>query len=202
MPNKTHFLASRTLLHAERGFSLLEVLVGIVVLSFGLLGAVGLHAYGLQANREARLQSAGVQLARELAELMRANKDVAIRTAVNNNPYLIDYPSHPFTTTANCFTARCDSAEDLARWDVATWLEHLNDEANGLPGARVLVCFDSTPFDAAGMPQWECSNTGGLVVIKIGWTRGSTDRSATGTAALERATRPGVVLPVSAGSST
>ncbi|HET9641793.1 MAG TPA: type IV pilus modification protein PilV [Burkholderiaceae bacterium] len=201
MSHTTHLLAPRTS-HDERGFSLLEVLVGIVVLSFGLLGAVGLQAYGLQANREARLQSAGVQLARELAELMRANKDVAIKAAATDNPYLIDYPSHPFSTTVNCFTAACGNTQDVARWDVAAWLEHLDDPTSGLPGARVVVCFDSTPFDAAGMPQWECSNTGGLVVIKIGWTRGSTDRSAAGTTALERATRPGVVLPVTAGSST
>jgi type IV pilus assembly protein PilV len=39
------------------------------------------------------------------------------------------------------------------------------------------------------------------MVIKIGWTRGSTDRSKTGAAALVRATVPSVVLPVTAGIS-
>ena len=37
----------------NRGFSLLEVLISIVVLSFGVLGAAGLQATSLQANREA-----------------------------------------------------------------------------------------------------------------------------------------------------
>lgn len=58
----------------SRGFSLVEVLVAIVVLSFGLLGMVGMQAFALQANREARLQGQAAVLARELAEMMRGNK--------------------------------------------------------------------------------------------------------------------------------
>lgn len=73
-------------LRRAAGFSLIEVLVAIVLLSFGLLGMVGLQAAALQNNREARLQSAAVDLARELAEMMRGNKDVAALTSAN--PYL------------------------------------------------------------------------------------------------------------------
>lgn len=57
--------------HRNAGFSLIEVLVAIVVLSFGLLGMVGLQAASLQANRDARLQSTAILLARDLAEAMR-----------------------------------------------------------------------------------------------------------------------------------
>ena len=40
-----------------------------MVLSFGMLGIVGVQAFALQSNREARLQSHAVNLARELADL-------------------------------------------------------------------------------------------------------------------------------------
>ena len=43
-------------LDVQQGFSLVEVLVAIVVLSFGLLGMVGMQAFALQSNQEARLQ--------------------------------------------------------------------------------------------------------------------------------------------------
>ena len=83
----------RNLRRATAGFTLIEVLVAIVVLSFGLLGMVGLQAASLQANRDARLQSTAVVLARELAEMMRGNKDQALLGT--NNPYLIGDLSSP-----------------------------------------------------------------------------------------------------------
>ena len=53
----------------QRGFSLLEVLVAIFVLSFGMLGMVGMQSFSLQANRQARLASTAAGLAREMAEI-------------------------------------------------------------------------------------------------------------------------------------
>jgi type IV pilus assembly protein PilV len=76
----------------ETGFSLLEVLVAIVVLSFGVLGVVGLQAASLQANKEARNQSAAVRLGRELGDMMRGNKDIAILSGTAN-PYLVNFTS-------------------------------------------------------------------------------------------------------------
>ena len=55
------------------GFSMVEVLVSIVVLSFGMLGMVGLQASALKFGRDSRQQSTAVGLARELAEMMSAN---------------------------------------------------------------------------------------------------------------------------------
>jgi type IV pilus assembly protein PilV len=71
-------------LRRSRGFSLLEVLISMVILSFGLLGMVGLQAAALQANRQARIQATAGSLAHELAEMMRGNKDVGLLTAANN----------------------------------------------------------------------------------------------------------------------
>ena len=57
------------------GFTLVEVLVSIVVLSFGLLGMVGLQAGSLQANRDARLQSTAEVGARALPQ--KSNRTTA-----------------------------------------------------------------------------------------------------------------------------
>ncbi|MBY0409356.1 MAG: type IV pilus modification protein PilV, partial [Burkholderiaceae bacterium] len=80
---------SRIWRRTAKGFTLIEVLVSIVVLSFGMLGMVGVQAFALQSNREARLQSQATNLARELAEMMRGNNQVGIQTATADNPYLI-----------------------------------------------------------------------------------------------------------------
>ena len=72
-----------------RGFTLLEVLVAIVVLSFGVLGAVGLQAAALQANREARNQSTAVALGRGVIVGRRA-RDVQTRFRVVLGPMDLD----------------------------------------------------------------------------------------------------------------
>lgn len=188
------------------GFSLIEVLISIIILSFGLLGMVGLQAAALQSNREARLQSVGMAQATELAEIMRGNKDVALLTT--GNPYLGEFanPLTP-TTTSYCLnvallTTPCASTSTIANAQMTEWLGRV---ATDLPGARVSVCLDTAPFDASGLPQWTCSppvtGASAPVVIKIGWTRGSTDKSKTRDAALDRAVRPAIVLPVTPGSA-
>lgn len=191
-------------MHRTHGFSLLEVLISIIILSFGLLGMVGLQAAALQANRDARLQSTASSLARELAEMMRGNKDVGLLTT--GNPYLGDFTSPVTPTTASyCLnvgtgTTACASNTAIADAQMTEWLSRIKSE---LPGARVKVCVDSAPFDSGGIPQWNCTSTGtgATTVIKVGWTRGSTDRSASAAAALDRATTPAIILPITPGNS-
>jgi type IV pilus assembly protein PilV len=184
------------------GFSLVEVLISIIVLSFGLLGMVGLQATALQSNRDAKLQSIAVNLARELAEVMRNNKDIALSST---SPYFGDFNSSPLApaSTSYCLnvatsTTACASTTEIASAEMTEWLSRVDSE---LPGAHVTVCSDSAPFDSNGIPQWTCgTGSGASTVIKIGWTRASTDRKSTNGTPLERATLPSVVLPVTAGS--
>jgi type IV pilus assembly protein PilV len=184
----------------QHGFSLLEVLISIIILSFGLLGMVGLQAAALQANRDARLQSTALGLARELAEMMRGNKDIALLTS--NNPYLGNFTS-PLTAPNRSYclnvASRCANTTEIAKAQMTEWLARVDAE---LPGARVGVCVDSQPF-VNGLPTWACTATGTGVttVIKIGWTRGSTDRSQTGNNAFDRATVPTIVIPVTPGNT-
>ncbi|WP_271464063.1 type IV pilus modification protein PilV [Acidovorax sp. NCPPB 4044] len=193
-----------------RGFSLIEVLVAIVVLSFGMLGVVGLQAYAIQANRDARLQAQAANLARELAEMIRGNKAVGAKTATSDNPYLVNLSGTMATApTEYCLsvsnaTNGCTSAAAVASAEMTEWLARLRAE---LPGARVVVCFDSAPYDSNGKGQWTCTNsTDGIAVIKLGWTRNTTNRSgASGTAFFETATDsgsvPSLIFPVSSGNS-
>lgn len=210
--NTSNLTRALRVLHVGRraqslsGFSLIEVLVSIVVLSFGLLGMAGMQAASLQANREARLQSSATVLARELAEMIRGNKIIGILTTAAN-PYLGSF-STPLaaTTPAYCLSvsaAACANATAIANAQMTEWLARVDTE---LPGARVDVCYDSAPFDSNGLPQWACT-AGGVVVVKIGWTKSSTNKSlsvaaaASAPQAFERATIPSIVLPVTAGNT-
>lgn len=187
----------------QSGFSLIEVLVAIVILSVGMLGAVGMQATALQSNKETRYQAIATTFGRELAEKMRGNNSVAIKTVAAQNPYLFDAtlsaaPALP-GGLVNCFTSGCTSALNLAVWDVFDWQQRVQ---LALPTPRVKVCFDDAPFDSAGKARWACAPgtgaTGGNVaVLKMSWTRNNT------AGVLEFAAGAGVpvvVVPLTAGS--
>lgn len=187
---------------AQQGFTLVEILVAIVVLSFGVLGVVGMQAAALQSNRAARNQSTAVALGRELADIMRGNKDVALATSTSTNPYLVaNYTGTLPTTSADCFTAACTSTLAVAQYDMNQWLARVSA---ALPQARVVVCFDDSPYESSsGLPQWGCSSSGNqTVVVKIGWTQQPLAASAAPLQATASGSRPAVILPLIAGSAT
>lgn len=77
--------------HTNRGFTLLEVLIAIVVLSIGLLGLAGLQANGMRQNHSSNLRSQATFLAYDIMDRIRANR----QTALDNGAYNIDIGDSP-----------------------------------------------------------------------------------------------------------
>ena len=146
--------------------------------------------------------------------MMKGNQAIGVLTV--NNPYLLSYDRNSYTTTAaaqtaleaatpmtankNCWIDDCYSTNnataqtDIGKWQARDWLVRVDAE---LPGARVAICFDETPYDSSGLPQWTCTNAGTVAVVKIGWTRASTNsRPASESSAFDRATKPAMIFPV------
>lgn len=67
----------------QSGFSMVEVLVTLVVLSLGLLGVLGLQVTGLQRNDGAYLRTQASLYAYDIADRMRANRDNALSGTYN-----------------------------------------------------------------------------------------------------------------------
>ncbi len=65
----------------QRGMSLIEILVAIVLLSVGLLGLAGLQLRGMQVNQGSAMRSQAAIMAEDLADRMRA--DVAAANPAN-----------------------------------------------------------------------------------------------------------------------
>lgn len=57
----------------QRGVSLIEVLVALLVLSFGLLGVGALQATGIRTNQSATMRSLAVSYAYDIVDRMRSN---------------------------------------------------------------------------------------------------------------------------------
>ena len=58
----------------QRGTTLIEVLVTILVLSVGLLGLAALQGFSLQAGQNAYLRTQATNVAYEVADFMRVNR--------------------------------------------------------------------------------------------------------------------------------
>jgi type IV pilus assembly protein PilV len=70
MRHPTFSLSNRR--RTQRGFSLLEVLIALLVLSIGLLGLAALQAAGLRSSHGAYLSSQATLLAYDMADRIRA----------------------------------------------------------------------------------------------------------------------------------
>jgi type IV pilus assembly protein PilV len=123
------------------GFSLLEVLISIVIVSVGLLGLASMQATGLRNNHSAYQSSQATVLAYDLADRMRANMDSVnhyltsftsdvVTTPVTLNGVLVEVPVE--VDLSGCTSTSGCSSADLAQRDLLEWNGAL---ATALPGA-------------------------------------------------------------------
>jgi type IV pilus assembly protein PilV len=98
---------------ASQGFTLLEVLVALVVLSIGLLGLAGLQATSLRNNTSAYQRSIATMQAYDIADRMRANLP-----AVKSGAYVINgIPAG--AVTCNPCTSTQIATIDAQEWNGA-----------------------------------------------------------------------------------
>lgn len=95
--------------HGDAGFTLLEVLIALVVLSLGLLGLAALQAATVDFNHKAYLRSQATSLAYDMADRMRANRQAAL-----NGEYDSDF-ANPAPACGNAGGASV-AARDIAAW--------------------------------------------------------------------------------------
>ncbi|OEU63100.1 MAG: type IV pilus modification protein PilV [Desulfuromonadales bacterium C00003094] len=62
----------------EQGFTLIEVLVALVIISVGLIGLAALQTGGLRNNNSALIRSQAVLAAEDILDRMRANRTDAL----------------------------------------------------------------------------------------------------------------------------
>jgi type IV pilus assembly protein PilV len=106
---------------AEAGFSMIEVLVTLLIISLALLGTAGLQAYSMRLNQGGQFRSLAVFLAADLAERMEANRPSAVAgDYVVANTVGADFLVGAAAVSTACVTAGCNAAA-LAAYDLSQW---------------------------------------------------------------------------------
>jgi type IV pilus assembly protein PilV len=112
------------------GFSLIEVLIALVIMSVGMLGIAGLYVEGLRAGRTSNFRHQAVTLASDVADRIRANPRAGVDyegPGGNNNCVLGNVDCNPAQMAAN---------------DIQIW----KDQASAmLPQGTVKITYDDNP---------------------------------------------------------
>jgi type IV pilus assembly protein PilV len=161
------------------GFSMIEVLVTLVVVSIGLLGLAKMQAAAVSNTQVSRVRSLISLQAESLASAMHGNRaywasGTAPATFSASGTAITD-STNVLTGTKDCTTSTCTSRE-VAAFDFKKWVANLDTQ---FPG-----------YTAAGT----CSNTAGLPVsctIKLTWTEKyvAINRSTAASAAAQTSTQ-------------
>ncbi|MGH8279466.1 MAG: type IV pilus modification protein PilV [Gammaproteobacteria bacterium] len=115
--------------HAAPGFSLLEVLIALVILSVGLLGIAAMLSTTLKSNDSAYMRSQATILAANIIDRMRANPQ-----GVAGGDYNLSMgAAAPGSVTVCTGTTADCTALTLAQYDLTQWLATLASPDNGLP---------------------------------------------------------------------
>lgn len=113
----------------SHGFTLVEVLIALVVLSIGMLGIAAMLLNGLQSSRLALLRTQAVVLASDMGDRIRANRTGGAAYALASGTTL-SAPAKACTTAGQCSTS------EIATVDLYAWQQSVQ---RVLPGATTAI---------------------------------------------------------------
>ncbi len=118
------------------GFSLVEVLIALVIMSVGMLGIAGLYVESMQAGRTSIFRHNAVTIASDVADRIRANPSAGAF-----------YEGDPGNNNCVAGNVDCDP-EQMAANDIDLW----KTQADGmLPDGDVAITYD----DNVNPPTYE-----------------------------------------------
>ena len=153
----------------QRGFSMIELLVAVLVMGIGVLGVSALQMVSLQNNRGALQRAEAVQLAYDMMDRIRANPSGIPAGSDYAGLDIAEGPPNP----VNCNAQVCTQAQMIS-FDQAIWKCSLGsfNETNvcqTLRAAEVIADEDEQPGLANGDGSIAV-NGNGVVTITVQWS--------------------------------
>ncbi|MFM2274349.1 MAG: type pilus modification protein PilV [Pseudomonadota bacterium] len=146
---------------SQNGASLIEILVAVLVLSFGLLGMAAMQARAVKGNQSSMQRTQGVMLSYYILDAMRIDKNSAKALNYNTGSLVGDVIGGICTPDAVTGTT-------LAHTNMRDWITALKDnmgQADDTTTCGAVLC------DADGncrvQVQWDDTRAGGVGVQTI-----------------------------------
>lgn len=158
------------MLRSNKGLSLVEVLVAVMVFSVGLIGLAGLTLVSQRTNHSAYLRTQASFLAQSMADRMRANVG-----GVWQNLYNKTYPETG--TPPACASGSACNITDLATRDRVAWSQQLTSL---LPAPTATIsCARNSATTVPAELQSGGAPYDGLCTFVMRWSESSLNTSAT-----------------------
>jgi type IV pilus assembly protein PilV len=146
---KIHKNTSMILLRKQSGASLIEVLVSVLILSFGLLGMAALQTRALQGNQSSVQRSQAIMLNQYMMDAMRVDRENA-KGSLYNTDYV-------------CGPDGISGSDTLAKNNMRHWLDNI-ERGLGVPedttSCGAISC--SASYVCTVKIKWDDSKSGGL----------------------------------------
>lgn len=139
---------------SQGGFTLIEVLVSVLVVSVGVLGVAGLQLLSLQNNTSALFRTQALQSAYDVMDRARANRDQDYALEMD-----ADAPA-----ALNCMTQNCTQPQ-MRDFDLAAWRTAL---AENLPQGRGAVSVDGGAMTVT--VQWQDARDANAAPLEVAVT--------------------------------
>lgn len=142
---------------SNRGFTLIEVLVALVVLSIGLLGLAALQLTSLQFNTNSDLRTQATVAAYDIIDRMRSNRtgfaanDYHVPTASDAATKISDYAA--CGSSCACDTSECN-ASNLALYDLHQWYDMTDTQLPGSLANRPTITRDAATNEVTIVINW------------------------------------------------
>lgn len=133
----------------QQGFSLLEVMVTMLIVSFGMLGIAGIIITSLKNSQSSYARSQASLLVNDIVDRMRANRGAA---EASPSPYNLALTAAPAGTEV--------PADDLTQWRAAL--------AATMPSGTGSVAVDDATKKVTVTVQWDDSHATGNAAAGVG----------------------------------
>jgi type IV pilus assembly protein PilV len=137
----------------QQGFTLIEVMIAVVVFSFGLLGVAGVMTVAVKNNHNGYMRSQAAFMASSIIDMMRRNKG-GVKAGLYDGTY-----SGFVDVTSMCTISPCGPT-NLAARDVQQWSNMITQLLPNSSGT--IACALNT--------VWPDAPVNGFCTVTVNWT--------------------------------
>lgn len=140
-----------------RGFSLLEALIALVVITIGVLGVAGQQVASVYRTHVGEIRSLAAVEAQSITAAMLANPGASVPIA--SSEYITADVSSVSPPSVDCKVAAC-SPDEMAHYDLYNWAGQLQ---RSLPQGNASIACTSSPSGCKVTISWNEKQSGVMV---------------------------------------